>query len=209
MLGLIAVTLFTMPVALGAGGLIYFWARHDHRICPRCGHGWGKFGAQAMESHGPARPPEGGDGGVGMRLRGSGVMRPWSIMLLVLGAVLLTIGIAEIELVVLALGLLAIAGGVVFHVRANEEREERRAAMIASLQMPVLQLAADRGGRLTVTEVAAALSWPLRRAEKVLHSLDDGWRVASEVTDEGVIVYEFRELLLGHGPTSDPLPSES
>jgi hypothetical protein len=35
----------------------------------------------------------------------------------------------------------------------------------------------------------------MRRAEKVLNSLDDGWRVNSTVTDDGVIVYEFRELL--------------
>ena len=34
----------------------------------------------------------------------------------------------------------------------------------------------------------------LRRAEKVLQSLDDGLRVNSEVTDEGVIVYDFLEL---------------
>ena len=55
-----------------------------------------------------------------------------------------------------------------------------------------------------MTEVAAALAWPIRRAEKVLHSLDDGWRVNSEVTDEGVIVYEFRELL-ARGDSEGPL----
>src|SRR5690606_18755632 len=31
MLALIGATLFTMPMVLGAGGLVYFWARHDHR----------------------------------------------------------------------------------------------------------------------------------------------------------------------------------
>ena len=64
-----------------------------------------------------------------------------------------------------------------------------------ALQQPVLRLAGDRGGRLTVTEVASSLGWPLRRAEKVLNSLEDGLRVASTVTDQGVIVYEFRELM--------------
>jgi hypothetical protein len=59
----------------------------------------------------------------------------------------------------------------------------------------VLRLAAEQGGRLTVTEVAAHLGWPMRRAEKILQSLDDGVRVDSEVTDEGVIVYEFREIV--------------
>lgn len=206
MLGLIGATLFTMPIALGAGGLLYFWARHDHRICPRCGHGWGKGGIMAIEPRPAPMSSESRYGSTGMRLRGAGVKRPWSIMLLILGAILLTVGVAEFEFIVVVLGLLATAGGVALHVQANEEREERRDALIASLQMPVLQLAADRGGRLTVTEVAAALRWPLRRAEKVLHSLDDGWRVASNVTDDGVIVYEFRELLLGHGGPADTFP---
>ena len=163
----------------------------------------------AIEPRAPAAPPEGRFGSVGTRIRGAGVKRPWSIMLLVLGAILLTVGAVETEAVVAVLGLLATAGGVALHLQANEEREERRAALISALQTPVLELAADRGGRLTVTEVAAALRWPLRRAEKVLHSLDDGWRVSSDITDEGVIVYEFRELLLGHGNPPDLLPDES
>ncbi|HEV2733455.1 MAG TPA: hypothetical protein VGV85_01415, partial [Longimicrobiaceae bacterium] len=89
---------------------------------------------------------------------------------------------------------------------ARKEREARRAALLSNLQMPVLALAAERRGRLTVTETAAALGWPLPRAEKVLDSLEDGLRVNSEVTDEGVIVYEFRELAHGRGPQQLPPP---
>ena len=77
---------------------------------------------------------------------------------------------------------------------ANRERQARRAALISSLQLPVLRLAAECEGRLTVSEVATGLGWTMRRAEKVLQSLEDGLRVESEVTDEGVIVYDFREL---------------
>lgn len=209
MIALIGATLFTMPMALGAGGLVYFWARHDHRICPRCGHGWGKGGELAIERAPetlPVAPRRGRVAPAGVR--GAGVKRPWSIMLLTLGAILLTVGAFELQPIAAVLGILATAGGVALHIQANAEREERRAALIASLQMPVLQLAAERGGRLTVTEVAAALRWPLRRAEKVLHSLDDGWRVESDVTEEGLIVYEFREILLGPGRPSDPASSD-
>jgi CTP-dependent riboflavin kinase len=88
----------------------------------------------------------------------------------------------------------AAAAGLVVRRVADRDRERRRAALLSSLQPPVLQLAARRGAQLTVTETAAELGWSLRRAEKVLQSLDDGVRVSSEVTDEGVIVYEFREL---------------
>ena len=81
--------------------------------------------------------------------------------------------------------VLAAAGAVVLHRGANRAREERRAALISSLQMPVLKLAAERKGVLTVTDVAASLGWSMSRAEKILRSMDDGWRVSSEVTDEG------------------------
>src|SRR5690606_24903890 len=42
-----AATLFTFPLAFGAGGLLYWGLRHNHRVCPRCGLGWGPFGERA------------------------------------------------------------------------------------------------------------------------------------------------------------------
>jgi hypothetical protein len=94
------------------------------------------------------------------------------------------------------------AGGVLLRRSADQDRERRRAALLRSLQAPVLKLAAQRGGQLTVSQVAAELGWTLQRSEKVLRSMDDGLRVDSQVTDEGVIVYHFLELLLG--PGGDP-----
>jgi hypothetical protein len=87
---------------------------------------------------------------------------------------------------------------------ATREREQRREALLSALQLPVLQLAGRKGGQLTVTEVAAELGWTMRRAEKVLQSLDDGMRVNSEVTDEGVIVYDFLELIRTTGRLPKP-----
>jgi hypothetical protein len=123
-------------------------------------------------------------------------------MLFVLGAIALTAGALQIELLLFTLGVLASAGAVVLHRDANRAREARREALVAHLQTAVIGLAGEVGGRLTVTEVAASLGWTLDRAQKVLNSLDDGWRVDSKVTDDGVIVYEFREILLG-GRRSD------
>ncbi|MQA90325.1 MAG: hypothetical protein GEU90_08820 [Gemmatimonas sp.] len=132
-----------------------------------------------------------------------GVRRSWSVMLFIIGTLMLTIGAIELEPFLFAFGVLGASGAVVLHRAANRAREQRRAAMISSLQRPVLKLASERNGVLTVTEVAASLGWSLLRAEKILHSLDDGWRVNSEVTDDGVIIYEFRELLLGRPPPPD------
>ena len=65
---------------------------------------------------------------------------------------------------------------------------------MARLQRRVLLFATEREGTLTVTEVAASLDLSLLAAEEVLDSMDDGLRVRSEVTNEGIIVYEFPEL---------------
>jgi hypothetical protein len=192
--GLVAATIFTLPLAVGAGGFVYYGLRRDHRICPRCGLGWGKHAERALrftgETAAAARPSI-------PAAAGESIKRGWSIALFVSGAILLTIGAAEFEAVLAALGVLATAGAVLLHRAANAARETRRAALVSAMQTPVLKLAGERHGRLTVTEVAASLGWPLARAEKILNSLDDGWRVSSDITDEGVIVYQFRELQLG------------
>lgn len=200
MAALVGATLFTLPYAMGAGGAVYYLLRRDHRVCPRCGQDWGKH---QMTSPVPSSSYHFADRSPRARRPGEvtsdGVQRAWSIILFILSAIMLAIGAAELELVIFVFGVLAAAGAVVLHLSANRAREARRQSMIAALQTPVLKLAAARHGVLTVTDVAAGLGWSLKRAEKVLQSLDDGWRVNSEVTDEGVIVYEFRELLLGPG----------
>jgi hypothetical protein len=63
------------------------------------------------------------------------------------------------------------------------------------LQRKVLRLASAKGGTLTVTEVAADINIGLPAAEKILTSMDDGFRVRSEISDQGVIYYEFPEIL--------------
>jgi hypothetical protein len=189
--GLVVLTVFTAGF-LGVGGLGYYLLRREHRICPRCAQSWGKHGARALSladapatrmvpQDAPLADVEGGGG--------------FAWVLFALAAVLFAIGVAEIEPLMLAFSAIAGAGGFMVRQSAGRRREERRAALLQALQLPVLKLAAERRGRLTVTEVASALGWGLPRAEKVLNSLEDGLRVASEVTDEGVIVYEFRELM--------------
>jgi hypothetical protein len=59
------------------------------------------------------------------------------------------------------------------------------------IQRQILRLASARGGTLTVTEVAADLNISLPAAEKILTSMDDGFRVRSDISDEGVIYYGF------------------
>ncbi len=176
---------------LGAFALVYYFTHQDHRICPRCGKDWGKHPSQL-----PALNGGGAVGGQAAALlpAGGSAKQGFSMALLVLAAILVLAGVTALEAAPIVLGAGAGVGGWLLRQSARQEREARRQAIVSSLQLPVLKLAAERQGRLTVTEVAAALGWTLPRAEKVLHSLDDGLRVSSEVTAEGVIVYEFREL---------------
>ncbi len=56
-------------------------------------------------------------------------------------------------------------------------------------------LATQRGGTLTVTEVASDMELSLPAAEKVLVAMDDGFRVRSEISKDGILYYEFPEVL--------------
>ena len=180
--------------AFGVGGIAYYLLRRDHRICPRCAQGWGKHGVQSvalmspngarMAPHEPAPPVE---------VRSSS-RSGWSIFLFVLAAFFMFGAVAGGEAGMALFAAMLAGGGVLVQRKNRAEREKRREAIIQGLQLPVLKLAAQKGGRLTVTQVATEMGWPLPRAEKVLNSLDDGFRVMSDITDDGVIVYDFLEL---------------
>lgn len=196
---LILAAMFT-SFAMGAGAVVYYVLRRDFRVCPNCAKAWeprGELGVPGITISTPASSPQ-------LAPSYAESARPgWSIIFFLLAAIFAVGGIAGGDTRPLIFAGLAAAAGLLLHHRAESERERRRAALIASLQLPVLQLAASRGGRLTVTEVAAQLGWTLPRAEKVLNSLDDGYRVSSDVTDEGLIIYEFRELRYGSLEHSD------
>lgn len=71
-------------------------------------------------------------------------------------------------------------------------------ALRVQRQLAVLRLAAAEDGQLTVTEVAAKLGWSMEDAADTLRSLDDGVRVTTTLTDEGIILYDFPEII--HDP---------
>lgn len=194
---LLLLALMTSPF-MAAGGILYYLLRHNHRSCARCGETLGGREVLALQSSAGGAPlpagvaaeadlPEDVGGGRGF------TVGAWFFFALT--AMFLMIGMAEAEFALFVMGAFSGAAGAGLLTAGKRSREERRQALLVALQQPVLRLAGERNGRLTVTEVASALNWPMRRAEKVLNSLEDGLRVASDVTSEGVIVYEFRELM--------------
>lgn len=199
--GLILATMFT-SWAMGAGGLVFYMMRRHDRICPRCNARWGRFGelAAARAAAAVEAPPAEVATSTGTPREGG-----WALLLFLIAAVLAIGGIVGGNPAAFAFAALAAGGGVLMHQAAQSERARRRTALLSALQLPVLRLASACGGRLTVTQVAAELGWTMPRAEKVLRSLDDGFRVTSEVTDQGLIVYEFRELLPPPSADRDPI----
>lgn len=200
-LGVLLLVALTAFPFMGVGGLIFYLMRHNHRVCPRCGESWGKYGERVRAlppgAAGVAAPPLPVPGEAEMS-EDARLLRWGSYLIFAFAAFLMMVAFGEGEFAPGMISLMAAGGGGLLWRKANSAREERRARLLVALQQPVLRLAAQRNGVLTVTDVAAALNWPMPRAEKVLNSLEDGLRVASSVTDEGVIVYEFRELM--HAP---------
>ncbi|HEU4456097.1 MAG TPA: hypothetical protein VFR81_23725 [Longimicrobium sp.] len=202
--GLVTLTIFTAG-AMGFGGVLYYLLRREHRVCPRCGEGWGKHGAYALipgpngtlAPRMPAQqvdPLTSGSGG--------GVKTVFSVLFYLFAAFMILVGLGEAELGMVLVGMMSGGGGLLLHRQSRIDRERRKEALLQGLQLPVLQLAGKRGGRLTVTDVATEFGWPMQRAEKVLNSLEDGMRVMSDITDEGVIVYDFLEIRAAQLPPS-------
>lgn len=188
----------------GIGGLIYYASRRAYRVCPGCGFGWehsrkpeeggGDWGSPARlpakRTQAPAPPPPDAPlppSGIGRRIFGGA--------LAVMGTIMITGGIVgQMMSPVMAGSLFGMAGSATF-LWGWKSLQERRQSVIQSLNRRVLRLATERDGVLTVTDVAAALNLTLPAAEKIMVGMDDGFRVRSEISKEGVLYYEFPEVI--------------
>jgi ribosomal protein L32 len=192
---LVGVSIFTY----GLGGLAYWLMRRRHRICPQCGLNWAQFGGNAggalrpsgsavgnRYASGNADPESLPRAGIGRRVVG--------VAMALFAGLMISIGFVELEMAAVAVGSVAGAGGTAMFWWGVKAQQERRRAVMAGLQKKVLGLATEKGGTLTVTEVAASMNLSLPAAEKILDEMDDGFRVRSDVTDQGIIVYEFPEV---------------
>lgn len=179
----------------GFGGLIYWLARRKHLICPRCGLGW-EHASRVLALTGDEPEQRAVQEQPDERLPRSGIKRRLLGAALVVGGTLsMLAGILEAEAAAIAVGSILGGGGSLTFYWGWHQLQERRKAIMERLQRKVLRLASAKGGTLTVTEVAADINIGLPAAEKILTSMDDGFRVRSEISDQGVIYYEFPEIL--------------
>jgi predicted RNA-binding Zn-ribbon protein involved in translation (DUF1610 family) len=188
---LIGVSVFTY----GLGGIGYWLLRRNRVICPSCGLAWraypqalpptpeGKLPAVMAQENLPPLP------------RGGLVRRVFGVGLVLLATLLVVIGIIEGEAAAIGVGSVIGVTGTGSIWWGLKGLNDRRKALMQRLQQKVLRLATHKGGTLTVTEVASDMNLSLPAAEKVLVSMDDGFRVRSEISKEGVLYYEFPEVL--------------
>lgn len=188
---LIGISVFTY----GFGGLVYWLARRRHLICPRCGLGW-ENASRVLSLTGTEPERRAADEDPGERLPRGGLKRRLLGALMVLGGTALVLGgFLEAEAGMIIAGSLLGGSGSLSFYWGWSGLQQRRKAIMERLKRKILRLAQAKGGTLTVTEVAADLDIGLPAAEKILMSMDDGFRVRSEISNEGVIFYEFPELI--------------
>ncbi len=217
---LAAATLFTY----GVGGLAYWLVKRSDRVCPSCGLGWDRSRplgeGLAFESALGSGPEEDATGSLRPRTRvpasageaarasafsgaglpsGGGVRRFAGVALGLLGLLLLGLGVASLEVPpAIVGGVIGLSGAASFGW-GWRALQGRRQTLLQRMQREVIRIARLRGGRLTATDVAAEMDLALPAAERILLSLDDGFRVSSDVSDEGILYFDFREIRLGPG----------
>ena len=188
-------------VTLGFGSYLLWRWKRSSIVCPSCGASWtrasmmrglpvrssGTLSALRLPLLAPTTRelPQGG-----LARRTVGV----AVVLLSFG--LLGIGIIQAELQVVVLAVFAgLLGGWAF-ASGWQALQHRRACLLGSLQVGALRAAEARDGRLTATDLASDLELSLPAAERVLFSMEDRVRVRSEFTDDGILIFEFPEILL-------------
>ncbi len=190
--GLLAgVSLFTY----GIGGLVYWLARRGHRVCPSCGLGWEHASASSAAALASGHDTTARAGKSPEPLPASGIgRRVLGVLIALAGVLAIVLGIVNFAPEAIAVGTVIGGAGSLAFWWGHSALQERRRAIMVGLQRQVLLLAEERGGSLTVSEVAARLSLSIPAAEKIMNSMEDGLRVRSDVTEDGLILYEFPEL---------------
>jgi hypothetical protein len=92
---------------------------------------------------------------------------------------------------------LVVLGGVLW-VLARKLDSSAQLLRYRRQQNAIVRLGQERGGRLTATETAADTGLTMEEAEEILVRLADGGFVEIEITESGMVVYRFPEILLAH-----------
>ena len=179
----------------GLAGLGYWLFRRNRVICPNCGLAWHMYQQALPPASERSVPALMGAESMPPLPRGGLLRRIFGGGLVLAATITVVVGITSGTAEAIGIGSIIGATGTGAIWWGLKGLNERRKALMQRLQQKVLRLATQRGGTLTVTEVASDMNLSLPAAEKVLVSMDDGFRIRSEISKEGVLYYEFPEVL--------------
>ena len=89
------------------------------------------------------------------------------------------------------------AAGLTLLLRGRGTRElaaRKEALRLQTIESEVLRLASRSGSKLTVVEVVSELAIPAEEASRILDALAARDLAELQVTESGVLVYDFRDL---------------
>jgi hypothetical protein len=205
--GHVALLVGAAVLTYGIGGVVYWLVKRHAQVCPSCGISWDRSRPLGtLLSSGSAPDSDQGRSEPAVPVRSSGgpplpstgmTRRVTGAILALLAVLLLGVGLVEGEAVLGVVSLFFGLTGASTFAWGWRARQHRREAILRRLQSQVLQLARVKEGRLTATDVASELDLTLNGAERILLSLDDGFRIRSDVTDDGLLIFEFPEIQLG------------
>lgn len=102
------------------------------------------------------------------------------------------------------LAVLAVFGGVPLgvgsllirsHFKTKQHAlQEKRDHQLKKWEKEIIRLAQHRDGRLTIPDIVAETSMDSEEADEVMREMASNGYVNMQVTDSGVIVYEFYEI---------------
>jgi hypothetical protein len=128
----------------------------------------------------------------------------WTVLLLPTGLGLVLLGVStRIEnrqwQEPLSIGVGLVAVGAITWYLSRRLHEGARQVRSRIDENRILRLARQRGGRLTVMEAATETGLTAVEAESILRGLAEGGFIEIEVTDAGVMIYRFPDVLYASG----------
>jgi hypothetical protein len=99
---------------------------------------------------------------------------------------------------ILMLGIAPIAGGGVL-IRSHFKRKrnvllDQKKALQAKQETEIFRLAQQKGGRLSIPDIVAGTSLSTIEVDQIMRTMAENGYVSMEVTNSGIIIYEFYEI---------------
>ena len=79
--------------------------------------------------------------------------------------------------------------------RQGENRRQIRNSKPKNIEGLIFNLAYSLKGKITLSDVIIETGLSMKEAEKIINQMVDGIRIRMEVDDQGLVVYEFPEII--------------